>query len=88
MEKETIYHAPSQNCSGWNRTLCAVLDEMRTCYKTRNFAPLMSLIEEAQIYGNRMEAKLYDVREYETLKQRYKVLREKMDGMKKDGEDI
>ena len=88
MEKNVIYHSPSQNCSGWNRTLCAVLDEMRRCYKTRNFAPLMGLIEEAQTYGNRMEAKLSDVQDYETLKKRYKALREKMDGMKKDGEDI
>jgi len=82
MEKNLIYHSPSQNCSAWNRTLCAVLDEMRACYKTRNFAPLMGLIEEAQTYGNRMEAKLSDVQDYETLKKRYKALQEKMDGMK------
>lgn len=43
-----------------NRTLCDVLREMRTCYKTRNFSGLMGLIEEAQIMGNRMEASLYD----------------------------
>jgi len=87
MDKETIYHSPSQNCTGWNRTLCDVLQEMRICYKTRNFAPLMGLIEEAQTYGNRMEAKLYDVREYENIKERYKALQEKMDAMKKDGEE-
>ena len=40
------------------RTLCDVLDEMRSTYKTRNFASLLGLIEEAQMMGNRMEAKL------------------------------
>jgi len=79
MEKQDIYHAPSQNCTSWNRTLCAVLEEMRICYKTRNFTPLLGLIEEAQIYGNRMEAKLSDVKDYEKLKERYKELRRKMD---------
>lgn len=88
MDKDMIYHAPSQNCSGWNRTLCDVLREMRACYDTRNFAPLMGLIEEAQTYGNRMEAKLYDVREYETLKNRYKVLKQKVDAVQKEDEEI
>ena len=40
------------------RTLCDVLEEMRECYKTRNFGHLEGLIEEAQSYGNRMEAAL------------------------------
>ena len=43
-----------------NRTLCGVLDDMRGCYKTRNFSALMGLIEEAQLMGNRMEAALED----------------------------
>lgn len=88
MDKDVIYHAPSQNCSGWNRTLCDVLKEMRACYDTRNFAPLMGLIEEAQTYGNRMEAKLYDVRNYENLKKRYKALQKKVAVIDKDSEDV
>lgn len=40
------------------RYLCAVLDEMRKCNETRNFAPMLSLIEEAQVLGNRMESAL------------------------------
>jgi hypothetical protein len=35
-----------------NRTLCDVLDYMRRCILTYNFASLMSLIEEAQIMCN------------------------------------
>ena len=50
-----------------NRYLCSVLDEMRECTKTLNFSYLSGLIEEAQTLGNRMEAKLYDIRDYESL---------------------
>jgi len=49
------------------RYLCDVLDEMRSCFKTRNFAPILSLIEEAQTMGNRMEAGLETSKEYNTL---------------------
>ena len=50
-----------------NRYLCSVLDEMRECTKTLNFSYLLGLIEEAQTLGNRMEAKLYEIRDYESL---------------------
>lgn len=78
MDNRDIYHSPSANLDAWNRTLCSVLDEMRTCYRTRNFAPIKGLIEEAQTYGNRMEAKLSDVREYENLKKEYRKLKEEV----------
>jgi len=38
-----------------HRYLCDVLEEMRACAKTLNFAALPGLIEEAQSMGNRME---------------------------------
>lgn len=44
-----------------NRTMCSVLDEMRELYKTRNFAGLKGLIEEAQSIANRMESGLEDI---------------------------
>ena len=47
-----------------NRFLCDVLDEMRTCFKTRNFSYIMGLIEEAQTLGERMEAGLGDKKDY------------------------
>ena len=53
-----------------NRTVCAVLDEMRKCHKTRNFAYLDSLIEEVQSLANRMEAKLWDQKDYEHMMER------------------
>jgi hypothetical protein len=85
MDKVEIYHRPAQNCDSWNRTLCSVLEEMRKCHETRNFAVLPGLIEEAQTYGNRMEAKLSDVRDYAQLKRRYKALRKKMAKASGDG---
>jgi hypothetical protein len=50
-----------------NRLLCDVLGEMRECVKTSNFSYLLGLIEEAQSLGNRMESKLYDIKEHERL---------------------
>jgi hypothetical protein len=87
MDKITIFHGSAENCSSWNRTLCTVLEEMRKCYETRKFAPLPGLIEEAQIYGNRMEAKLADVHDYARLKRKYKALRKKLDATSENAED-
>ena len=50
-----------------NRTLCSVLEDMRKCSQTMNFSPLLSLIEEAQILGNRMEAALTDQKDIKTM---------------------
>lgn len=58
-----------------NRHLCTVLDEMRAMYKTRNFASLLGLIEEAQSMGNRMEAALEDQRDIKNMDRRRKKLK-------------
>jgi cell division protein FtsB len=50
-----------------NRYLCSVLDEMRECTKTLNFSYLLGLIEEAQTLANRMEAKLFEIKDFERL---------------------
>ena len=60
-----------------NRTMCDVLEEMRECTKTLNFSYLLGLIEEAQSLGNRMEAKLYDIKDYERLHDDIKDLQKK-----------
>ena len=59
------------------RTMCDVLSEMRTCYKTYNFAILSSLIEEAQIMANRMESKIETINNYEEMQEKFKTLRKK-----------
>jgi hypothetical protein len=82
MDRIDIYNKPAQNLR-WGRTLCDTLQEMRKCYETRNFGPIASLIEEAQIYGNRMEAKLTDIKEYDRMKERYKKISKKVKEMEK-----
>ena len=51
-----------------NRTMCDVLEEMRKAHETRNFSYILGLIEEAQSMGQRMEAKLNDVKDLESLR--------------------
>ena len=55
-----------------NRYVCTVLEEMRKCLTTHNFSVLPSLIEEAQILVNRMEAKLHDIKDLDTLHDKIK----------------
>ena len=50
-----------------HRTMCDVLEEMRQSDKTKNYAYLMSLIEEAQSMANRMEAALSDAKDIKNL---------------------
>lgn len=57
---------------GLNRTYCDVLQEMRDLLKAdtqlHTVAPIVrSLVEELQVYGNRMEASLSDIYDIECL---------------------
>lgn len=61
-----------------NRTLCDVLEAMRKANETRNFSYLLGLIEEAQDMGNRMEAKLYNQKDEERLKERLSELKKEI----------
>lgn len=78
-----------------NRTLCSVLEEMRKCNETRNYAYLLSLIEEAQSLGNRMEASLYDKKEVTSysekrheLRKECKELKKEVDALKKEKAEL
>ena len=76
-----------------NRTFCDTLQEMRDYINTlgkltdnqRNH--IMSLIEENQTYGNRMEAAIYDykdvIRKYKTLKKLEARIRRRKSDLKK-----
>ena len=57
-----------------NRTLCDVLEDMRKCDLTKNYSPMLGLIEEAQIMGNKMEAGLNDKRDVKHYKDKLKKL--------------
>jgi hypothetical protein len=63
-----------------------VLEEMRGCTKTMNFSYLLGLIEEVQTLGNRMEAKLYDIKDFERLNDDIKALEKKKKKLKEDVE--
>ena len=73
-----------------SRLLCTVLDEMRECFKTYNFSPILGLIEEAQILADRMEAGLQDKSQIKDSHKRIKkleALREKLREEVKELED-
>ena len=71
-----------------NRLLCAVLDEMRECVKTLNFSYLPGLIEESQSLGNRMEAHLYDIKDFNRLHKDIKALEKKKKKLKEEVEEV
>ena len=78
-----------------NRYLCSVLDEMRDCYKSRNFAHLLGLVEEAQWLANRMEAAISDHGDIERLRDRraqakdeLKPLEQKVHNLKQEVESL
>ena len=79
---------------GLNRHVCDVLEEMRTCTKTLNFALIPSLVEEAQTMVNRMEMALADMRDLKYLKEeivknkkKYKKLKKKVEKLEEELEE-
>lgn len=75
MDQQEIIHKPAQNLRAYHRSACDTMEDMRNCVKTLNFAPIPGLIEEMQVYFNRMEAKLQDVKCYEDMKKQYKEMK-------------
>jgi hypothetical protein len=67
-----------------NRLLCAVLDEMRECVKTSNFSYLSGLIEETQSLANRMESRLYDMKDHDRLLDDIRDLKTKKNKLKEE----
>ena len=66
-----------------NRYICSVLDEMRECVKTLNFSYLLGLIEETQTLASRMEARLYEIKDYERLHEEIRALKKKKKSLEK-----
>lgn len=67
-----------------NRTVCDVLSEMRTCVKTLNFSYVESLIEECQTLANRMEASLWDQKDYDSYKDSIREIKAELKTLKKE----
>lgn len=55
-----------------HRYVCDVLEEMRSCHKTRNFSSILGLVEEVQTMVNRLEAALNEKSDYEAWHKRVK----------------
>ena len=71
-----------------NRTICDVLEEMRKCSKTKNYGAIDGLIEEAQSMANRMEAALYDNRDWEKTREELKELNKELIKLKKEKKEL
>ena len=63
---------------GLNRTICDVFEAMKEAHKSHNYSYLTSLIDEAQLMGNRMESALYDIKDYEAMKEDKKKLQREL----------
>jgi hypothetical protein len=71
-----------------NRTVCSVLEEMRKCFETHNYSYLPSLIEEVQTLVNRMEAALWDQKDFKYRKEEYYKLKEEVKKLKKTKKEL
>ena len=65
------------------RYLCEVLEEIRNCYKTYNFSPILGLVEEVQTMGSRMEAALGEKKDYFYWKDEHKVAKQRGEKLRK-----
>jgi len=63
--------------------MCGVLEEMRHCCKTLNFASLPGLIEEVQSMANRMESALSDQRDIASMNAEWHRLRDEIKAMQR-----
>lgn len=71
-----------------HRYICSVLEEMRTCDKTKNYSYLLGLIEEAQMMADRMEASLYDKKDLNRAHRECKKVKEKKEKLEADIEKL
>ncbi len=71
-----------------NRTACSVLDEIRGCFKTYNFSPVMGLVEELQSMFSRMESVLYDKSDCKHYQKQAKELRKEIEELEEKKEEL
>jgi len=73
---------------GPNRYLCDIFTDMRKAVEKLRIDMIPGLIEEAQIYGNRMESKLDDQRDVKTLLEEKSKLNDEVDKLRKEKETL
>lgn len=71
-----------------NRTLCDVLGDMRLCCKTLNFSQILSLVEEAQILGNRMESAIHEKGDIASMNEEWTTLKKKIKELRKEVKEL
>lgn len=71
-----------------NRTVCSVLDEMRSCAKTGNYSYLPGLVEEVQSLANRMEAALWDQQDFNRLREAVSKLNKEVKQLKAEKKQL
>ena len=71
-----------------NRTACTVLDEIRACFKTCNFSPVLGLVEELQSIFNRMESSLYDKKDIEYYTKQCSSLKKEVNELEDKKEEL
>ena len=75
--------------SWWlNRTMCDVLEEMRGMDRTKNYAPLLALVEELQIMGNKMEAAINDINDIEEMTKKRSRLKKEIKKLRQDKQEL
>lgn len=67
-----------------SRTICDMLAEIRKCHETHNYSYLLGLVEEIQAAANRMEAALWDQKEFTYMQERYRKLKKEVRKMEKE----
>jgi hypothetical protein len=71
-----------------NRSMCSILEDVRSCIKTLNFSYLTGLVEELQWAGNRMEASLSDQRDIFEMKEERSQLKKELEELRKQKKDL
>lgn len=71
-----------------NRLLCSVFDDMRKANETNNYSYLLGLIEEAQMLANRMEAALWDQKDFGRLREEVSKLRKEVKQLKTEKKQL
>lgn len=71
-----------------NRYLCDIFTDMRTSVEKLRIDMIPGLIEEAQIYGNRMEAKLDDQYDMKQLLNEKSVLNHEVQKLRREKEAL
>lgn len=71
-----------------NRTICDVLEEMRKCFESRNFASLLGLIEEAQSMANRMESGLQDKNDLKEMNEEWHKKKKELKELRKQVKEL